>query len=48
MQVNEGLEGLMLRLYTTVLGWSEEEVLVLLAQVRRELNDPRIHAMFDL
>ncbi|SPN99151.1 related to methyltransferase [Cephalotrichum gorgonifer] len=47
-QLSEGLEGLTLRLYTSVLGWNEEEIYALLAQVRRELNNPRIHALFDL
>lgn len=48
LQVNEGLEGLTLRLYTGVLGWSEQEILALLAKVRKDLNNPRVHAMFDL
>jgi len=48
LQVNGGLEGLTLRLYTSVLKWSEEEILALLAKVRKDLVNPRIHALFDL
>lgn len=48
MQINQGLEGLSLRLYTSVLNWKEEEILVLLSQVRKSLRNPSIHAMFDL
>ncbi|KAH6855828.1 S-adenosyl-L-methionine-dependent methyltransferase [Chaetomium sp. MPI-CAGE-AT-0009] len=48
MQVLNGLEGLSMRLYTGVLGWSEEEVRALLERVRGDLADPRVHAMFDL
>ncbi|KEZ43231.1 hypothetical protein SAPIO_CDS4914 [Scedosporium apiospermum] len=47
LQVNGGLEGLTLRLYTSVLKWSEEEILALLAKVRKDLVNPRIHALFD-
>jgi hypothetical protein len=48
MQVNGGLEGLTLRLYTNVLKWSQEDILALLTQVRKDLKNPNIHAMFDL
>lgn len=48
MQVLNGLEGLSMRLYTGVLGWSEAEVWALLERVRRDLADPRVHALFDL
>ncbi|KAK3334231.1 methyltransferase domain-containing protein [Cercophora scortea] len=46
-QVNGGLEGLTLRLFTGVLGWKEDEILVLLAKVRQSLRNPAVHAMFD-
>lgn len=48
MQVSGGLEGLSLRLYTNVLKWTAEEVMVLLAKVRKDLANPNIHAQFDL
>jgi hypothetical protein len=39
----EGLDAFSLALMTRVLGWSSEEVTVLLADVRRELLDRKIH-----
>jgi hypothetical protein len=47
-QVLDGLEGFSLRLLCDVAKWSEEEVTVLLANVRRELRDPSIHMQYDL
>lgn len=47
-QITGGLEGLTMRLYTKVLGWKEEEIQVLLAKVRADLKDWRIHGIFDL
>jgi hypothetical protein len=47
-QVLNGLEGLSMRLYTGVLGWKEEDIRGLLGRVRRDLADPRVHALFDL
>lgn len=37
-----------MRLYTQLLGWKTEEVQVLLANVRKDLRDPKVHAQFDL
>ncbi|KXX74362.1 Malonyl-[acyl-carrier protein] O-methyltransferase 1 [Madurella mycetomatis] len=48
MQVDNGLEGLSMRLFTSVLRWEEDEIRALLARVRADLRNPRIHAMFDL
>ena len=48
VQIEDGLEAFTLRLFTTVLGWQLEEVQVLLANVRKDIRDPRIHAQFDL
>ncbi|KAL2051991.1 hypothetical protein ABVK25_007683 [Lepraria finkii] len=47
VQLENGLEGFTLRLFTTVLGWKAEEVQVLLANVRKDIRDPKIHAQFD-
>ncbi|KAJ4289331.1 hypothetical protein N0V88_007082 [Collariella sp. IMI 366227] len=47
MQMLSGLEAFSLRLYTDVLGWEKEEVMVMLAKVRGELRDSRIHAMYN-
>jgi hypothetical protein len=47
-QVLQGLEGFSLRLFCDVLGWQQEEVLVLTSKVRRELKDLKIHPQIDL
>lgn len=44
MLTSQGLEGYTLRLYTHALKWSYEEIQVLLADVRRDMNDRSIHA----
>ena len=44
----EGIEGLSLRLLTTIAGWSLEEVKVLLAKVRTELKDKKCHAYWPV
>ncbi|KAL9009922.1 MAG: hypothetical protein Q9173_005091 [Seirophora scorigena] len=48
VQIEEGLEAFTLRLFTQTLGWRTEEVQVLLAEVRKNLRDPKVHAQFDL
>ena len=48
VQIEDGLEGFTLRLFTQFLGWKSEEVQVLLANVRKDLRNPKIHAQFDL
>ncbi|KAK2050679.1 S-adenosyl-L-methionine-dependent methyltransferase, partial [Colletotrichum somersetense] len=48
MQVLDGLEGFTLRIFTSVLGWTKEEVFVLLAEMRRELKSRAFHAYIDL
>ncbi|RYP02577.1 hypothetical protein DL764_005751 [Monosporascus ibericus] len=47
-QVLQGLEGFSLRLFCDVLGWRQEEVVVLTSKVRKELKSRHIHAQFDL
>lgn len=47
-QIMEGLEAFSLRLFCDFLKWTEEEVLVLMAGVRKELKSGTLHAMFDL
>ncbi len=47
MQIDEGLEAFTLRLFTKVLGWDVQEVQVLLAMVRKDLKNRRVHAQFD-
>jgi hypothetical protein len=47
-QVDGGVEGLSMRLFTRVLKWEEQEIKALAARVRKDLANPRIHALFDL
>ena len=47
-QALDGLEAFSLRLFCDVAGWTEEEVMVLLANVRKELKDPKMHMQFHL
>jgi SAM-dependent methyltransferase len=42
-----GLEGLSLALFTKILGWSKPEVDVLLAHVRRDIANRKIHAYWE-
>ncbi|KAL6722045.1 hypothetical protein ACLMJK_001150 [Lecanora helva] len=48
VQIEDGLEAFSLRLFTQMLGWKAEEVQVMLAKVRKDLRDPKIHAQFEL
>ncbi|KAF6844992.1 UMTA methyltransferase family protein [Colletotrichum musicola] len=47
-QTLEGLEGFSLRMFCGVLGRTREEVLVQLAEVRRELKSNAFHCQFDI
>ncbi|KAJ0381934.1 hypothetical protein COL922a_013553 [Colletotrichum nupharicola] len=47
-QVLDGLEAFNLRLFTGVLGWTETEVQILLAQCRKELKTGAFHAYINL
>ena len=44
----EGLEGFCMALFTKYLGWSREELEVFLAEVRKDVQDPRIHACLNV
>lgn len=45
LHIESGLENWTLRLLTSVLGWTADEVRVLCANVRRELRDPKVHTV---
>jgi hypothetical protein len=47
IQLYEGLQALSLRLFISFLGWSQQELEMLLLEVRKDLRNPKIHAMFD-
>ncbi|KAJ3956865.1 hypothetical protein N0V92_006579 [Colletotrichum tropicale] len=42
-----GLEGMSLALMTREMDWSKEETMILCAEVRKELSDPKIHAYWN-
>ncbi|KAF7588111.1 hypothetical protein BBP40_006176 [Aspergillus hancockii] len=44
----EGIEGYAMMLFTSVLGWSREEVEVYLAKMRSTLRNPQIHAYQEM
>jgi hypothetical protein len=48
LNVLDGIEAFTIALFTRMLGWSAENVQVLLADVRKDLRDPTIHAQLDL
>ena len=48
VQLKEGLEGFSLALFTRVLGWSPQEVQVLLSKVRLDLENRNLHPQNDM
>lgn len=47
LQYTEGVDGFTKLPYTTILGWSENEVDIFNAKVRTQVKDKTIHAMQD-
>lgn len=48
VQMKEGLEGFSLALFTRNLGWSPEELQVLLSKVRKDMDNRNVHAQNDI
>lgn len=48
VNMDEGIEGLSLMLFTRALGWSREEVLLFLMDVRKDAKDKSIHSYYHL
>ena len=48
VQFLENMEGLSMRIFTTLANYTPEEVLALCAKLREELRNPRLQAMHDL
>jgi hypothetical protein len=46
--MHDGLEGLSMKLFTNILGWSREDVSDLVAAVRKDLQDPAIHTYIQM
>ena len=44
----EGIEAFSMALFTRFLGYTAEEVQVLISDVRKDLRDPKIHSQLDL
>ncbi|OCK77679.1 S-adenosyl-L-methionine-dependent methyltransferase [Lepidopterella palustris CBS 459.81] len=47
VQFLDGLEGITLRVFTIARGWSAEEIQVFLADVRKDLKNPRLQAQHN-
>ncbi|MCJ1476927.1 hypothetical protein MMC13_005596 [Lambiella insularis] len=48
LQCTEGLDAFVMAVFTRTLGYTREEVEVLVAKARKELKDPKMHCMFFL
>lgn len=46
--MSQGMQSYSLALFTRILGWSVEELEVLLIDVRKEMKNPRIHAYYPM
>lgn len=46
--INAGWEAISMAPLTRALGWTRQEVIVLLAENRKEFNDTSIHAYFSM
>ena len=46
--ISAGLQGLSLALFTRGLGWSTESLEVFLADVRKDMRNPRIHSYWPM
>lgn len=46
--MNNGLEGLLLALFTRFLGWSADEVMVLCSAMRKQIRDRNVHAYIPI
>lgn len=48
VNMDEGLEGLTIMLFTRALKWTQEEVQLFLTQVRKDAKDKSIHSYYHL
>ncbi|EDN04566.1 predicted protein [Histoplasma mississippiense (nom. inval.)] len=48
LQVIEGMEGFSMALFSRVLGWSPDAIQAFVAEVVKDLRNPKMHAQFDL
>ncbi|KAI9829801.1 MAG: hypothetical protein M1826_005378 [Phylliscum demangeonii] len=47
LQIQQGMEAFTLAPLTRIMGWKVDEVQVLLANARKEMKDPKIHAYYN-
>lgn len=47
-QIYEGLQAVSLRLFLNVLGWTQPELKALLTEVRADMKNTNIHALYDV
>lgn len=43
-----GIEAMSLALFTRILGWTRDEVLIFVAHVRKDMRDQKIHAYWPI
>lgn len=48
LNVAEGLEGWSMALFTRVLGWEKDDVLVYLEKIKKEFRNRKVHAYWSL
>ncbi|OJD17558.1 hypothetical protein AJ78_02371 [Emergomyces pasteurianus Ep9510] len=48
LQVIEGMEGFSMALFSRILGWSPDAIQAFVADVVKDLRNPKMHAQFDL
>ena len=48
LQLMQGLESFIYRLFTTMLGYSRAECDIVCAKIRQEMRDPKTHMYFDM
>lgn len=46
--IEPGLEGLSMAIFTRALGWSKQETEVFLVDVRKDLKDTKIHSYWQM
>jgi hypothetical protein len=45
---SKGLSGLSIAVFTRVLGWTQEELEVFLAEVRKSMEDTKVHGYYPM
>ena len=48
LALEQDVEGYVLYMWSSVMGWSKEEIHVYIAHLRRQLRDKNVHAYFNM